>query len=106
MNLTNMYGVILPQTLSKITVTSAKYLAKEFDPYSFYGGRQALNQSGALTDATEYVNKYVWKYGNTYFPQAPSNWLLILLWRSRLLCNSRPQKQRASSHSYSRGQPD
>ena len=79
MNLTNMYSVLVPQSWSqKQSVTSAKYLAKEYDPYSFYGGRKALNASGAFTDATDYVNKYVWKYGSTYYPQAP-------LWRSRLL---------------------
>jgi len=72
MNLTNMYSVIMPQSWSqKQSVTSAKYLAKVFDPYSFYGGRKALNQSGAFTDATDYVNKYVWKYRSTYYPQAP-----------------------------------
>ena len=72
MNLTNMYSVLVPQSWSqKQSVTSAKYLAKEYDPYSFYGGRKALNASGAFTDATDYVNKYVWKYGSTYYPQAP-----------------------------------
>ena len=72
MKLTNMYSVLVPQSWSqKQSVTSAKYLAKEYDPYSFYGGRKALNASGAFTDATDYVNKYVWKYGSTYYPQAP-----------------------------------
>jgi hypothetical protein len=72
MNLTNMYSVLVPQAWSQNqSVTSAKYLAKEYDPYSFYGGRKALNASGAFTDATDYINKYVWKYGSTYYPQAP-----------------------------------
>ena len=60
MNLTNMYSFIMPQSWSqKQSVTNIKYLAKEFDPYSFYGGRKALNSSGAFTDATDYVNKYI-----------------------------------------------
>ena len=72
MNLTNMYSVIMPQSWSqKQSVTNIKYLAKEFDPYSFYGGRKALSASGAFTDATDYVNKYVWRYGSTYYPQSP-----------------------------------
>ena len=73
MNLTNMYSVLVPQSCSQMqSVTSAKYLAKEYDPYSFYGGRKALNASGAFTDATDYVNKYIWKYGSSYYPQAPN----------------------------------
>lgn len=72
LKLTNMYSVLVPQSWSqKQSVTSAKYLAKAYDPYSFYGGRKALSASGAFTDATDYVNKYVWKYGSTYYPQAP-----------------------------------
>ena len=72
MNLTNMYSVIMPQSWSqKQSVTNIKYLAKEFDPHSFYGGRKALSASGAFTDATDYVNKYVWRYGSTYYPQSP-----------------------------------
>jgi len=64
-----MYSVIMPQSWSqKQSVTNTKYLAKEFDPYSFYGGRKALS---AFTDATDYVNKYVWRYGSTYYPQSP-----------------------------------
>jgi hypothetical protein len=36
-----------------------------------FGGRKALNSSGAFTDATDYVNKYVWRCGSTYYPQSP-----------------------------------
>ena len=25
----------------------------------------------AFTDSTDYVNKYVWRYGSTYYPQSP-----------------------------------
>jgi len=72
MNLTNMYSVIMPQSWSqKQSVTNTKYLAKDHDPYSFYGGRKALSASGAFTDATDYVNKYVWRYGSTFYPQSP-----------------------------------
>ena len=72
MNLTNMYSVIMPQSWSqKQSVTNIKYLAKDHDPYSFYGGRMALNSFGAFTDATDYDNKYVWRYGSTYYPQSP-----------------------------------
>ena len=46
-------------------------LSPDHHPYSFYGGRKALSASGAFTDATDYVNKYVWRYGSTYYPQSP-----------------------------------
>ena len=61
----------MPQPWSqKHSVTSAKYLAKDHDPHFFYGSRKALSVSGTFTDATNYVNNYVWRYGSTYYPQA------------------------------------
>ena len=71
-NLEKIFSVIVPQSWTqKQSVTSTKYLAKDHDPYSFYGGRKSLSASGAFTSPTDYVNKFVWRYGSTFYPQAP-----------------------------------
>lgn len=71
-NLEKIFSVLVPQSWSqKQSVTSTNYLAKDYDPYSFYGGRKALNGSGAFTNPTDYLTRYVWRYGSTFYPQAP-----------------------------------
>ena len=71
-NLEKIFSVIVPQSWTqKQSVTSTKYLAKDHDPYSFYGGRKSLSASGAFTSPTDYVKQFVWRYGSTFYPQAP-----------------------------------
>ena len=71
-NAEKIYSVIVPQSWTqKQSVTSTNYLAKDYDPYSFYGGRKAKGTSGAFTSPTDYVTKYNWRYASTYYPSAP-----------------------------------
>ena len=71
-NAEKIYSVIVPQSWTqKQSVNTTKYLGKAYDPYSFYGGRKALSDSGAFTSPTDYVTKYNWRYGSTYYPSAP-----------------------------------
>ena len=96
MDLEKIFSVIVPQSWTqKQSVTSTKYLAKDHDPYSFYGGRKSINASGAFTSPTDYVNKYVWKYGSTFYPQAPIELIPDLL--SRLRPPSRPLTLRGTT---------
>lgn len=71
-NLEKIYSVIVPQSWTqKQSVTATKYLAKDYDPYSFYGGRHAVQADGTIVGQTSHVSKYSWRYGSTYYPQAP-----------------------------------
>ena len=72
-NLKAIYSVIVPQSnTQKQSIDSAqKYLAKVNDPYSFSGGRKGVSTTGTFTNETDYVTRYSWRYGSTYYPQAP-----------------------------------
>ena len=71
-NAEKIYSVITPQSWTqKQSVTAAKYLGTDYDPYRFYGGRKAVSASGAFTSPTDYVTKYNWRYGSVYYPSAP-----------------------------------
>ena len=71
-NAEKIYSVITPQSWTqKQSVTAAKYLGTDYDPYTFSGGRKAVSASGAFTSPTDYVTKYNWRYGSVYYPSAP-----------------------------------
>jgi len=71
-NAEKIYSVVVPQSWTqKQSVDATKYLGTDYDPYTFYGGRKKLSASGAFTSPTDYVTKYNWRYGSTYYPSAP-----------------------------------
>jgi hypothetical protein len=39
--------------------------------YSFYGGRSEVGTDGTISAKTNFVSKYSWRYGSTYYPQSP-----------------------------------
>ena len=73
-NAEKIYSVIVPQSWTqKQSVTAAKYLGTDYDPYTFSGGRKAVSASGAFTSPTDYVTKYNWRYGSVRTTQAPQS---------------------------------
>ena len=71
-NLEKIFSVLIPQSFNqKVSLDATKYKAKANDPYSFYGGRKTIDATGTIGNTTDYLTKYVWRYGSTFYPQAP-----------------------------------
>jgi hypothetical protein len=73
-NLEAIYSVVQKQSAVAIKSVDTALKSRDLvnnDPHAFFGGRYTISSANTVVGTTNFVKKFNWRYGSTYYPSAP-----------------------------------